>query len=163
CGPWPWGAGQRRTAALLVGDQRPFAMRILLLYIGRPRDREANILAEEYARRIGRYCDFELRQGREERGPEDYEEAHQVVLDPAGRQLTSAEFAAWIERVQNTAVREVVFLIGGAEGVSPSTRGQAHLLLALSRMTLPHELARVILTEQIYRAFAVLHRHPYAK
>jgi len=138
-------------------------VRISLLYIGRPRDREANALAEEYARRIGRYCDFKLRQVRGEATLDDYEKAYKVVLDPAGRQLTSAEFAAWIENAQNTAVRELVFLVGGAEGVSRSTRHRAQFLLALSKMTLPHELARVVLAEQIYRAFAILNRHPYAK
>ncbi len=138
-------------------------VRILLLYIGRPRDREANLLAEEYARRIGRYCDFELRQVRDEGALENYEKGYKVVLDPAGRQLTSGEFAAWIEKAQNTAVRELIFLVGGAGGISPATRQRAQLLLALSRMTLPHELARVVLAEQIYRAFAMLHRHPYAK
>jgi 23S rRNA (pseudouridine1915-N3)-methyltransferase len=138
-------------------------VKISLLYIGRPRDREANLLAEEYARRIGRYCDFQMRQVRDESSLDHYAKAYSVVLDPAGRQLSSAEFATWIEKSQNTAVRELVFLVGGADGVSESTRNRARLLLSLSKMTLPHEMARVVLAEQIYRAFAILHGHPYAK
>jgi len=120
-------------------------------------------MAEEYARRISRFCDFEMREVRNEKALQKADRTYHVVLDPAGRQLTSAELAALVEKSALGAVRELVFLVGGADGVSEATRNKADLLLALSRLTLPHELARVVLAEQIYRAFTILRGHPYAR
>lgn len=138
-------------------------MKITLLYVGRPRDRAANQLAEEYARRIGRFCDFRMAEVRGDHALDAHEKAYKVLLDPAGRQLTSRELAALVHKAQNTSVRELLFLVGGADGLSDAARQKADLLLGLSRLTLPHELARVVLAEQIYRAFAILNNHPYAK
>lgn len=138
-------------------------MRVSLLFIGRPRDRAANLLAEEYGRRIERFCDFRMQQVRGEQALDAHERAYKVALDPGGRHLTSGEFASLIEKTQNSAVRELLFLVGGADGLSEPARQKAHLLLSLSRLTLPHELARVILAEQIYRAFTILRNHPYAR
>ena len=138
-------------------------MKVSLLYIGRPRDRAANLLAEEYARRIGRFCDFRMQEVRSEKALDAHERAFKVLLDPAGRELSSTELARFIEKAQNNSVRELLFLVGGADGLSDAARQKAQLLLALSRLTLPHELARVILAEQIYRAFTILKNHPYAK
>lgn len=134
-----------------------------MLYIGRPRDRAANLMAEEYARRIGRFCDFRMQQVRGEQALTAHDRAYKVVLDPAGRELTSAGLAELIRKAEAGAARELLFFVGGAEGFSEPVRREADLLLALSRLTLPHELARVILAEQIYRAFTILRRHPYAK
>ena len=89
--------------------------------------------------------------------------AYKIALDPAGKQLTSADLARLVERAGNTAVRELAFLVGSHDGLSPAARSHADLLLSLGRLTLPHELARVVLAEQIYRAFAILRNHPYAK
>ncbi|MBI3698410.1 MAG: 23S rRNA (pseudouridine(1915)-N(3))-methyltransferase RlmH [Acidobacteria bacterium] len=138
-------------------------MKISLLYIGKPRDRAANALAAEYAKRIARFCEFEMREVRGEKALDAREKAYKVALDPSGRELTSAGLAALLEKAQNTAVQELLFLVGGADGLSASARGKAQLLLSLSRLTLPHELARVILAEQIYRAFTILKNHPYAR
>jgi 23S rRNA (pseudouridine1915-N3)-methyltransferase len=66
-------------------------------------------------------------------------------------------------KAENTAIRELLFLVGGADGLSDSARRQADLLLALSRLTMPHELARAVLAEQIYRAFTILRHHPYPR
>ena len=138
-------------------------MKITLLYIGRPRDRAANQLAEDYAQRIARFCDFRMQEIRDDAALDKHENAYKVLLDPAGRQMTSRDLAALVEKAQNTSVRELLFLVGGADGLSDAARHKADLLLAISRLTLPHELARVILAEQIYRAFAILKNHPYAK
>lgn len=129
-----------------------------MLYIGRPRDRAANELAAEYAKRIGRFCEFRLREVKGEAALGQHEKAYKIVLDPSGTQMTSGEFARLLEMG-----RELVFLVGGAEGVSEEARRKADLTLSLSRMTLPHELARVLVAEQIYRGFAILRNHPYAK
>ena len=102
-------------------------------------------------------------QVRGEEALDAHQRAFKVVLDPAGRQLDSAALTAVIEKAQNTAVREVLFLVGGADGLSQAARERADLVLSLSRLTLPHELARVILAEQIYRVFATLRHHPYPR
>jgi 23S rRNA (pseudouridine1915-N3)-methyltransferase len=134
-------------------------LKVHLLYIGRPRSREANALAAEYALRLSRYCRFEMRQIRSEDAAPSYDRALRVVLDPAGDQMTSHDLAALLER----AGRDVAFFVGGAEGFSEAFRARADRLLSLSKMTLPHELARVVLVEQIYRAFTILHNHPYPR
>ncbi len=120
-------------------------------------------MAEEYVRRIGYYCDIRMLEVRGEEAIDANERAYKILLDPAGRQLTSREFAALIEKARREALLELLFFVGGADGVSESARKKADLLLAISRLTLPHELARVVLAEQIYRAFTILHHHPYAR
>lgn len=134
-------------------------MKIDLLYIGKPRSAEANQLADEYAGRIKRYCTFRMIRLREESSAPHYPRALKVAFDPSGRQLTSRQFASLIEK----AGRDIAFFVGGADGFSESFRAKADHLISLGRMTLPHELARVIAVEQIYRAFAILSGHPYAK
>jgi len=138
-------------------------VKVSLLYFGRPRDRAANQMAQEYARRIGRYCDFQMRQVRDGKALQAQQRAYKVVLDPSGRRFTSAELAGLVAKAENGGLRELVFLLGGADGVGPEARQSAQLLLSLSPMTLPHELARVVLAEQIYRAFTILRHHPYPR
>jgi len=89
--------------------------------------------------------------------------ARWVLLDAAGRQYSSQEFARWLGKLRDRSVREVVFLCGGDTGFPDSFRERAYEALSLSSLTMPHELARVVLAEQIYRAFAILSHHPYAK
>jgi 23S rRNA (pseudouridine1915-N3)-methyltransferase len=88
--------------------------------------------------------------------------AFKVLLDPAGKLYDSDAFARQVVDKQRTAARDLVFFVGGADGLPEAWRPKADLLLSLSPMTLPHELARAVLAEQIYRAMAILHRHPYA-
>jgi len=83
-----------------------------------------------------------------------------VALDEQGRELSTAGFARWLD-AQHRDARDTAFLIGGADGLAPSAKSGAHLLLSLSAMTLPHGLARVLLAEQLYRASSILHNHPY--
>ena len=134
-------------------------MKVYLLYIGKPRSREANVLAQEYAVRLGRYCRFEMRQIKDENAAAAHDRALRIVLDPAGEQLTSQDLAGVLEK----AGRDVAFFVGGADGFSEPFRARADRLLSLSKMTLPHELARVMLVEQIYRAFTILRSHPYPR
>lgn len=117
------------------------------------------MLAQEYAVRLGRYCRFEMRQIKDEGAATAYERALRVVLDPAGEALTSHQLAALLEK----AGRDVAFFVGGADGFTEPFRAGADRLLSLSKMTLPHELARVVLAEQIYRAFTILRNHPYPR
>ena len=84
-----------------------------------------------------------------------------VLLDSRGKQMTSEELAAYIESQQSTDIQQLIFAIGPADGFNDETRSRASKLLSVGKMTLPHELARVVLLEQIYRAFTILRKHPY--
>jgi len=83
-----------------------------------------------------------------------------VLLDSRGKQISSEELAEFLEREQVSAI-PLLFAIGGSDGFSDEARRQAGVILSLGRMTLPHELARVVLVEQLYRAFTILKNHPY--
>ena len=84
-----------------------------------------------------------------------------VVLDSGGKQMSSEEFAGRMGRLRDEGVRRMVFAIGPADGWSEASRARADLVLSLGLMTLPHQLARVVLAEQVYRALTMLSGHPY--
>jgi 23S rRNA (pseudouridine1915-N3)-methyltransferase len=84
-----------------------------------------------------------------------------VALDERGRELDSQAFARRIDRWQSAGTGVLAFAIGGRDGLAPAVRERAELVLALGRMTWPHELVRVMLAEQLYRAGALLAGHPY--
>ncbi len=86
-----------------------------------------------------------------------------VALDSRGDQFTSEALAAWLDQHQAPDGRhgELAFMLGGTLGLSPAVLAQADLRLSLSSLTLPHQLARVVLLEQLYRAFRILRREPY--
>ena len=133
-------------------------MKIFLYYIGKPRDSHANAMAEEYIKRSGRFAKCEMREIRPGRFDpwEKHPAAAKSRLDPAGRALDSAKLTALFDR-------DLVFVVGGADGLPAAWRLRADLLLALSPLTMPHELARVVLAEQIYRALTTLRGHPYPR
>ncbi len=139
-------------------------MRLYLYFIGKPRDEHANAIAAEYLKRSERFAKVEMREVQPARFDlfSRHPTAMKVFLDPAGRTLDSARFAALIGRLEDEA-RDVVFLIGGHDGLPPDWKPKADLLLSLSAMTWPHELARAMLAEQIYRAFTTLRGHPYPR
>ncbi len=139
-------------------------MKIVVYFVGKPRDPHANRMAEDFIRRSSRYGRCEMREivpGRFDPWAK-HPTATKICLDPAGKSMDSAAFAKLVSLAQREA-RDLVFLIGGASGLPPAWRERGGLLLSLSALTLPHELARVVLAEQIYRAFATLAGHPYAK
>jgi 23S rRNA (pseudouridine1915-N3)-methyltransferase len=84
-----------------------------------------------------------------------------VLLDSRGKQMKSEEFAAWMGARRDDGTQMVVFGIGPADGWSAEARGRAQMLLSLGAMTLAHSLARLVIAEQIYRAYAILTGHPY--
>lgn len=140
-------------------------MKLFLYYIGKPRDRHLNTAAGEFMERISRYTSAEMREVREDRAGELWQRhpsARRICLDPAGRAMDSQEFASLLSRAEMEG-RDLVFLVGGADGLAPDLRKRAELLLSLSAMTFPHELARVMLAEQIYRGLAILRGHPYPR
>jgi 23S rRNA (pseudouridine1915-N3)-methyltransferase len=139
-------------------------MKTYLYFIGKPRDTHANALAAEFVKRSSRYTQYETR----EIDPLRFDPfarhpaSRKIFLDPAGRSLDSAGFVRIVERAETTG-QDLLFLIGGHDGLPPEWKTRADLLLSLSPMTFPHELARVMLAEQIYRAFTTLRGHPYPR
>jgi 23S rRNA (pseudouridine1915-N3)-methyltransferase len=87
--------------------------------------------------------------------------AYAILLDSRGRQYTSDEFAVQLGRIRDEGTQRLVLAIGPADGWSPAARQRANLLFSFGRMTLPHQLARVVLAEQVYRALTILAGHPY--
>jgi 23S rRNA (pseudouridine1915-N3)-methyltransferase len=87
--------------------------------------------------------------------------AYAIVLDSLGKQYRSEEFAELLGRLRDEGAQRVVLAVGPADGWSPAGRERGNILLSLGRMTLPHQLARVVLAEQVYRALTILAGHPY--
>jgi 23S rRNA (pseudouridine1915-N3)-methyltransferase len=139
-------------------------VRIHLYFFGKPRDLHANALAEDYLRRVSHYAKAAMSEMRSIRADPwaKHPSAYTVCLDPAGKRFDSAAFTGLVERSEREA-RDLVFVVGGADGLPPGWGGRASLLLSLSPMTYPHELARAMLAEQIYRAFTTLRGHPYPR
>ncbi len=139
-------------------------MKIFIYFVGKPRDAHSNAIAAEFLKRSSRYANCEMR----EIVPHRFDlfgkhgSARKIFLDPAGRAMNSAQFISTIERAEQEG-QDVVFLVGGHDGLPPEWKPRADFLLSLSPMTFPHELARAMLAEQIYRAFATLHGHPYPR
>jgi 23S rRNA (pseudouridine1915-N3)-methyltransferase len=139
-------------------------VKIWLYFIGKPRDAASNGIAAEFLKRTGRYASCEMREVHPERFDPwaKHPPALKALLDPSGKLWTSQQFIEWISRTE-TEGRDIVFIVGGHDGLPPAWRSRADLLLSLSPMTFPHELARAMLAEQIYRAFTTLRGHPYPR
>jgi 23S rRNA (pseudouridine1915-N3)-methyltransferase len=139
-------------------------VKIWVYFIGKPRDAPANAIAEEFLKRSSRYAACEMREIQPGRFDlwSKHPAAQKVLLDPGGKEMTSAAFTEWIARAEREG-RDQAFVVGGADGLPADWRRRGDLLLSLSRMTFPHELARAMLAEQIYRAFTTLRGHPYPR
>jgi 23S rRNA (pseudouridine1915-N3)-methyltransferase len=135
-----------------------------LYFIGRPKDPHANALAADFFGRVSRYTTAEMREIRPDRTDlwAKHPTGRKILLDPAGKAMDSAAFTALIAAGEREA-RDLVFVIGGHDGLPDGWAPRADRLLSLSPLTFPHELARVMLAEQIYRAFATLRGHPYPR
>ncbi len=140
------------------------SVKIFIYYIGKPRDAHANAIATEFLKRSSRYSACEMR----EIVPSRFDlfarhpAARKIFLDPSGRSMDSAGFIGMVERAERDG-QDLLFLIGGHDGLPAEWKPRADLLLSLSPMTFPHELARAVLAEQIYRAFTTLRGHPYPR
>jgi 23S rRNA (pseudouridine1915-N3)-methyltransferase len=144
-------------------------VKIKVAWIGKTKEPAIEALTGEYLKRISRYAEIaglalkdetavlSLARGERRQAKERYK---LVLLDSRGKQLSSEELAQLLEREQVNAI-PLLFAIGGSDGFSEDARRQAGFSLSLGRMTLTHELARVILVEQLYRAFTILKNHPY--
>jgi 23S rRNA (pseudouridine1915-N3)-methyltransferase len=142
-------------------------VKIKVAWIGKTKEPAIQTLTEDYLKRISRYADVASLVLKDEaallslaRGERQKERHRLVLLDARGKQLSSEELAQFLGREQMQAL-PLLFAIGGADGFREETRREAGFTLSLGRLTLPHELARVVLLEQIYRAFTILKNHPY--
>jgi len=143
-------------------------VKIQIAWIGKTREPAIRALTEEYLTRISRYVPAESLEVAAE--PALLERAEDttgrtrpvlVLLDSRGRQFTSEEFADLLRDQQDRGTQNLFFAVGPADGFSDRARGSADLVLSFGKMTLAHELARIVLLEQIYRAFTILKGHPY--
>ena len=142
-------------------------MRIVIIAVGKIKERGLRELIDEYFARIRRHvpCDeVELREGKHVEAalraaiPDD---AHTVALEVDGRAMTSEQLATFIADRGTERKGVVAFLIGGADGLPPSVSRSAHTRLSLSRLTFAHRVARVVLAEQLYRAISIWRGDPY--
>jgi 23S rRNA (pseudouridine1915-N3)-methyltransferase len=154
-------------------------VRVIIAAVGKPKDRHLAAAIEEYETRAARYWPLDMVEIREGSGrgidPELAKEregakllervppaAMLVVCDELGDRLTSAEFANVVAGARDKA-RDIAFIVGGAFGVAVAVRARASRLIQLAPWTLPHELARLVLAEQLYRAGTIVRGEPYHK
>jgi 23S rRNA (pseudouridine1915-N3)-methyltransferase len=155
-------------------------MKLRFLWIGKTRQPAVKQLVTEYLDRIGRFAKVEVTELRDQTGAgagragviekEGSELVERVsgdpfviALDERGRQFDSSKLAAFVEQHRTAGTRQITFVIGGHNGLAEGVKRRADLVLSLSRMTMTHELARVVLLEQVYRAFTIIHGLPYQK
>jgi 23S rRNA (pseudouridine1915-N3)-methyltransferase len=146
-------------------------VRLKLVSVGRERADPTAPLVAEYAGRIRKFVPFDevvLKLDADARVAERMRRESEksdllVALDERGGQVTSRELAAMVGEWMNRGLSEVTLVIGGPDGLPQAIKGAAGLTLGLSRMTLPHRLARLVLVEQLYRALAILRNVPYQK
>jgi len=143
-------------------------MKIRVAWVGKTREAGIESLIAGYLKRLSGYAEVEgvafptQEALLETRGKSGARTNYAVVLlDSRGQELSSEEFAKFLENHQIRDPRPLLFAIGGADGFSPALRQSAYFVLSLGKMTLAHELARVVLLEQLYRAFTILKGHPY--
>lgn len=162
----------RPVAAPPVGVQVKFR----LVVVGRVRDRALAEIIAGYEARAARYWPLEVSEVKEEQGRAAASVVRRegerllekaagsviVACDERGESLTSVAFAEWMQRLREGG-RDVSFVIGGAHGLDASVREAATRCLTLASFTLPHELARLVLGEQLYRAGTIVRREPYHK
>ena len=143
-------------------------MKLKVAWIGKTKEPPVQSLTDEYLKRLTRYAEVEgfavrdeaavLKLCAREARPTRYA---LVLLDQRGKQFSSDELAKFLDDYQGRNPLPLLFAVGAADGFSEEARKAATLVLSLGRMTLAHELARVVLLEQLYRAFTILKGHPY--
>ncbi|HEY0404628.1 MAG TPA: 23S rRNA (pseudouridine(1915)-N(3))-methyltransferase RlmH [Pyrinomonadaceae bacterium] len=153
-------------------------MRLRLIWVGKTKNEHVRALVEEYLKRLKRFarCEVtELEPGRARDAREGIAEesrrilsalrtdALTILLDVEGREWSSTVLAAEVEKWQLAGTKEVAFIIGGHLGVSREVTDGAQLRWSLSSLTLTHEMARLVLVEQLYRAYTIIHGLPYHK
>lgn len=152
-------------------------MRLRIIWIGKTRDARLRALIDDYAERLSHFvrCEVvELRElGRSDKTGIDKETKRisdalrpgsiTVLLDQDGSEWTSQQLAAHVQSWEGKGIKEVAFVVGGPNGLSADVKSRADKRWSLSRLTLTHEMARVLLFEQLYRAYTIVHGLPYQK
>ena len=159
-------------------------MNITIVCIGKLKERFWTEAVEEYAKRLSRFCSFSVEELKEERLPDRASgaqevnvkesegkailkrlkpDAYVIALDVLGKAVSSEAFSAKIEQLGLDGKSDIVFIIGGSLGLSPAVLARADERVSSSAMTFPHQLMRVILAEQIYRAFKIMKGETYHK
>ena len=150
-------------------------MKFRIVWIGKTKDKNWRALQEEYLSRLSHFVKCEIveikdsadHEGAEVESKRILEKVNQsnfvCLLDVKGRSISSHDLAEKIENWQNRGLKEIAFVIGGAEGVSSEVVEKADFSLSLSLLTFTHETARVVLAEQLYRAFTIIKGFPYQK
>ena len=152
-------------------------MRIRIIWTGKTRDARLRALIEDYVERLSHFARCEVTELRELRRTDktgiDKETKRisdalrqgsiAVLLDPDGTEWTSQQLAAQVQRWEGNGIKEVAFVVGGPNGVGDDLKSRADKRWSLSRLTLTHEMARVLLLEQLYRAYTIVHGLPYQK
>ncbi|MER2226906.1 MAG: 23S rRNA (pseudouridine(1915)-N(3))-methyltransferase RlmH [Carnobacterium sp.] len=159
-------------------------MNIKIITVGKLKEKYLKMGIAEYAKRLGGYCKLELIEVSDEKAPEKLSEAEMVqvkekegerilakIPDQAfvfalaieGKQRTSEEFAKEIEQLGVQGKSTIVFVIGGSLGLSDAVMKRSNTPISFGKMTLPHQLMRLVLIEQIYRGFKIVRNEPYHK
>jgi 23S rRNA (pseudouridine1915-N3)-methyltransferase len=156
-------------------------MKLELIFVGKNREPYLREVIEDFLGRLRRYVTVEVKIVRAERlTKNDRTErvvaveservagaiprnSHLVVLDRLGKQMSSEALARWWQRLERESCRKLCFVVGGVLGFSDELRSQAHTLLSLSKMTFTHEMSRLILLEQLYRACTIMRGEKYHK
>jgi 23S rRNA (pseudouridine1915-N3)-methyltransferase len=151
-------------------------VKLKVLWVGKTQEAWVKAGIDEYAGRIRRYSPFDMAEAKDEKGAEAEagrvaecarlekhlgKNTRLVLLDELGEEMDSRQFAAFLGRERDSGTGELAFAIGGAYGFSDPFRKRAHKTIALSRMTFTHQMVRVFLLEQLYRAFTILNNEPY--
>lgn len=154
-------------------------MKISLLVVGKTVHSYLNQGIDEYTKRISRYCPFSIQYIADAKTTKSLSQEQQkqlegdniaaaldksdyvVLLDEHGKEFTSVDFSTYIERKMQSVPKRLVFIIGGPYGFAKEIYGRANEKISLSKMTFPHDLIRLVFTEQLYRAFSIIHHEPY--
>ncbi|MCB1023531.1 MAG: 23S rRNA (pseudouridine(1915)-N(3))-methyltransferase RlmH [Acidobacteria bacterium] len=150
-------------------------MKFHFIWVGKTKDKNWRALQEKYLERLGHFVKFSITEIKDKSRHESIEiESNRILekvnqssfvclLDVVGRSKDSHELAQTIEDWQIRGIKEITFIIGGAEGVASGVVERANFRLSLSILTFTHEMARVILLEQLYRAYTIIKGFPYQK
>lgn len=159
-------------------------MKITILCVGKIKEKFYRDAIAEYEKRLSRYCKLEIIEVADEKTPDNASElverqikekeaermekylkegAFICALAIDGKQLDSVELSEKVERLGTSGISHIIFLIGGSLGMSEELLKKADMKLSFSRMTFPHQLMRVILLEQVYRAYRIMNHEPYHK
>ncbi|AKG03370.1 23S rRNA (pseudouridine(1915)-N(3))-methyltransferase RlmH [Salimicrobium jeotgali] len=159
-------------------------MKVSVISVGKLKEKYLKQGIDEYAKRLGPYAKTEIIEVADEKAPENLSEAEMeevkqkegerilakvpkdayvITLEIEGKQLTSEQLASRFDNLMTYGSSKIVFIIGGSLGISSQVQERSDYALSFSKMTFPHQMMRLMLLEQVYRAFKILKNEPYHK